>query len=124
MSDNRLSIQEGKGSRGTAHETDCIFRAGPDAGLLRRGEPVRGGWARRAAHGLGADFGGLPCLGPQGTLAHALRLHSGGGEQRRAVGFYRDPHEAQEVRTSQRPADQRFWETYKAYADRAERVCT
>lgn len=44
-------------------------------------------------------------------------------EQRRAVGFYRDPHEAQEVRTSQRPADQRFWAAYTAYADRAERIC-
>ncbi|MDZ7711097.1 MAG: hypothetical protein U5K36_14400 [Roseovarius sp.] len=45
-------------------------------------------------------------------------------DQRRAVGFYRDLHEAQEVRTSQRPADQRFWKVYKAYADRAERICT
>ncbi|MBC7131697.1 MAG: hypothetical protein H5U16_01145 [Roseovarius sp.] len=44
-------------------------------------------------------------------------------EQRRAVRFYRDPHEAQEVRTSQRPADQRFWTAYRAYADRAEAVC-
>lgn len=46
-----------------------------------------------------------------------------GAEQRRALGFYRDPHSAQEVRTSDRPADQRFWETYIAYAERAERVC-
>ncbi|MBE0453571.1 hypothetical protein [Roseovarius autotrophicus] len=44
-------------------------------------------------------------------------------EQRRAVGFYRDPHSAQEVRTSTRPADQRFWSAYKVYADRAEQVC-
>lgn len=46
-----------------------------------------------------------------------------GAEQRRAIGFYRDPHDAQEVRTSQRPTDQRFWAAYKAYADRAERIC-
>ncbi|MET4128906.1 hypothetical protein [Roseovarius sp. MBR-6] len=46
-----------------------------------------------------------------------------GAEQRRAVGFYRDPHQAQEVRTSQRPGDQRFWAAYKAYADRAEQIC-
>lgn len=44
-------------------------------------------------------------------------------EQRRAIGFYRDPHSAQEVRTSTRPADQRFWTAYKAYAERAEQVC-
>lgn len=46
-----------------------------------------------------------------------------GAEQRRAVGFYRDPHSAQEIRSSTRPADQRFWEAYSAYANRAERVC-
>lgn len=46
-----------------------------------------------------------------------------GAEQRRAVGFYSDPHSAQEVRTSTRLGDQRFWEAYTAYAERAERVC-
>jgi hypothetical protein len=46
-----------------------------------------------------------------------------GAEQRRAVGFYSDPHAAQEVRTSERPGDQRFWDAYMTYADRAERVC-
>jgi len=46
-----------------------------------------------------------------------------GAEQRRAVGFYKNPHEAQEIRQSDRPVDERFWRTYMEYADRAERIC-
>ena len=44
-------------------------------------------------------------------------------EQRRAVTFYSDPHSAQEIRQSDRPADERFWLAYKAYGERAERLC-
>jgi|SRR6056297_561714 len=46
-----------------------------------------------------------------------------GGDQRRAVGFYRDLQSAQDTRQSDRPRDERFWEAYTAYAERAERVC-
>jgi len=46
-----------------------------------------------------------------------------GRDQRRAVGFYRDLHSAQDTRQSDRPGDQRFWAAYTAYAERAERVC-
>ena len=46
-----------------------------------------------------------------------------GSEQRRAVRFYRDPQEAQDVRQSDRPGDERFWRSYKAYSERAERIC-
>ena len=46
-----------------------------------------------------------------------------GAQQTRAVGFYRDPHSAQVVRTSDRPADERFWETYSNYAQAAKRTC-
>jgi hypothetical protein len=45
------------------------------------------------------------------------------GEQRRAVRFFRDPHEAQVVRQSDRPRDEAFWPRYRAFADTAERVC-
>ncbi|MFU1476478.1 hypothetical protein ACM25N_01680 [Roseovarius sp. C7] len=45
-------------------------------------------------------------------------------QQARAVGFYRDPHSAQEVRTSDRPGDERFWETYASYAETAKRTCS
>jgi hypothetical protein len=46
-----------------------------------------------------------------------------GGEQRRAVRFFRDPHEAQVVRQSDRPRDEAFWPRYRAFADQAERIC-
>jgi hypothetical protein len=44
-------------------------------------------------------------------------------DQRRAVGFYGDLQSAQDTRQSDRPGDQRFWEAYTAYAERAERIC-
>lgn len=44
-------------------------------------------------------------------------------QQRRAVAFYNNPHRAQEVRQSDRVNDERFWEAYRAYGARAERLC-
>lgn len=46
-----------------------------------------------------------------------------GSQQRRAVRFYRDPQAAQDIRQSKRPGDERFWEAYSTYAQRAEQVC-
>lgn len=46
-----------------------------------------------------------------------------GGEQSRAVSFYRDPHSAQETRQSDLPADEAFWKTYTNYANTAQRIC-
>lgn len=44
-------------------------------------------------------------------------------DQRRAAQFFRDPHRAQEVRTSKREADSAFWRRYRAFASRAETLC-
>jgi len=44
-------------------------------------------------------------------------------EQRKAVGFYKDPHQAQVVRQSDRSSDEAFWKAYRAYGDQAKRVC-
>lgn len=44
-------------------------------------------------------------------------------EQRRAAGFFEDPHEAQETRQSDRAADENFWQRYRAFATRAESLC-
>ncbi|MCR9145595.1 MAG: hypothetical protein NXH74_00175 [Rhodobacteraceae bacterium] len=44
-------------------------------------------------------------------------------QQRRAVGFYRDPHSAQDVRQSDRAVDERFWKAYREYGDRATAQC-
>lgn len=46
-----------------------------------------------------------------------------GAQQRRAVGFYSDPHEAQVVRQSSNANDRSFWTDYRAFGTRAERVC-
>lgn len=46
------------------------------------------------------------------------------GDQRRAVGFYDDPHSAQEIRQSDRARDETFWKAYSNYGSEAARVCT
>jgi len=44
-------------------------------------------------------------------------------EQRKAARFFRDPHEAQEVRQSSRQSDRQFWDRYKAFGAAAETYC-
>ena len=45
------------------------------------------------------------------------------GQQRRAVAFYNDPHSAQVIRQSGNSNDERFWEAYSAYSERAKSIC-
>lgn len=44
-------------------------------------------------------------------------------DQRRAAQFFRDPHLAQEVRTSKRNGDSEFWRRYRHFASQAETLC-
>lgn len=44
-------------------------------------------------------------------------------DQRRAADFFKDPHRAQEVRTSKSNADNAFWSRYKNFASTAEAYC-
>ena len=44
-------------------------------------------------------------------------------DQRRAASFFRDPHEAQEVRMSKSDRDNAFWARYKRFASQAEAYC-
>ena len=44
-------------------------------------------------------------------------------DQRQAAQFFREPHRAQEVRTSKRDADNAFWARYRNFAAQAERLC-
>ncbi len=46
------------------------------------------------------------------------------GDQRKAARFFRDPHSAQEIRTSRSQRDKRFWQEYRAFGDRVEQVCS
>ncbi|MFD1883774.1 hypothetical protein [Paracoccus pacificus] len=44
-------------------------------------------------------------------------------DQRRAAGFFKEPHKAQEVRMSKSNADNAFWARYKNFANTAEAYC-
>ncbi|MDU8929869.1 hypothetical protein RXV86_20985 [Alisedimentitalea sp. MJ-SS2] len=44
-------------------------------------------------------------------------------DQRLAVTFYGDPHRAQVIRQSDDAGHERFWQTYKDYAQSAAAVC-
>ena len=58
-----------------------------------------------------------------GCIQYAANQTLTGSQQRRAVGFYADPHRAQEIRQSDRASDERFWRAYNEYADRARQLC-
>lgn len=45
-------------------------------------------------------------------------------DQRRGASFFKDPHQAQVVRQSDRSVDERFWLRWKAYSQTAARICT
>jgi len=44
-------------------------------------------------------------------------------DQRRGAGFFNNPGRAQEVRTSGRSMDERFWLRWKAFGDSATQIC-
>jgi phytoene dehydrogenase-like protein len=44
-------------------------------------------------------------------------------DQTRAAKFFQDPHQAQEVRQSDRRDDAAFWLRYRAFGDTAEAFC-
>lgn len=44
-------------------------------------------------------------------------------DQRRAAGFFADPHAAQETRMSDRRRDETFWDRYLVFGQTAEELC-
>ncbi|TNF23288.1 MAG: hypothetical protein EP318_00945 [Rhodobacteraceae bacterium] len=44
-------------------------------------------------------------------------------DQRLAARFFRDPHQAQEVRQSDRASHEAFWKRYKLFGAQAEAAC-
>lgn len=58
-----------------------------------------------------------------GCIQQAADLTLSRGDQKRAVGFFRDPHQAQVVRQSDRRADEEFWQRYKNFGATAEAYC-
>lgn len=46
------------------------------------------------------------------------------GDQRLAATFYANPQRGQDVRQSDNPSNEAFWQRYKLYASAAERSCS
>lgn len=44
-------------------------------------------------------------------------------DQRRAASFFKDPHQAQVTRQSDRRSDEKFWLRYKEYGQAAAALC-
>jgi hypothetical protein len=67
--------------------------------------------------GRGADPRLCTCI------QQAADLTLTGRDQTRAANFFRDPHQAQEIRQSDRRSDEAFWQRYRAFGDTAEAFC-
>lgn len=44
-------------------------------------------------------------------------------QQKKAARFFSDPHKAQQVRQSDRPSDEKLWQSYKAFSQKATKTC-
>lgn len=58
-----------------------------------------------------------------GCIQDAADLVLSHGDQKRAAQFFRDPHQAQVVRQSDRRRDSEFWKRYVSFGETAERYC-
>lgn len=58
-----------------------------------------------------------------GCVQQAADQTLSAADQRRAARFFADPQAAQDIRASDRPADDAFWDRYRAFADRARSLC-
>lgn len=56
-------------------------------------------------------------------IQQAADLTLTGRDQSRAAEFFRDPHQAQVVRQSDRSSDEDFWQRYRAFGQTAEAYC-
>ncbi|MDJ1006836.1 MAG: hypothetical protein QNJ13_03345 [Paracoccaceae bacterium] len=58
-----------------------------------------------------------------GCIQDAADLTLSSKDQRRAAGFFRDPHRAQAARQSDRRSDEVFWDRYQRFGETAETFC-
>ncbi|MEO0391125.1 MAG: hypothetical protein AAF218_09320 [Pseudomonadota bacterium] len=60
-----------------------------------------------------------------GCVQAVADMELSAADQRRGAGFFSDPHGLQEVRQSSQSiaANGRFWAAWKAYGERAKRLC-
>lgn len=58
-----------------------------------------------------------------GCIQDAADLTLSTRDQKTAAKFFRDPHKAQELRTSNRRSDEEFWQRYRSFGETAETFC-
>lgn len=59
-----------------------------------------------------------------GCIQQAADLTLDRSDQRMAAKFFRDPHQAQEVRQSSSRSHEAFWQRYKEFGSTAEAFCS
>ena len=82
--------------------------------------PAQSGVIERACNTAGRDAATPRLCSCIQDVANVTLRNS---DQRKAAGFFRDPHRAQEVRQSSRNSDRVFWDRYKAFGEAAEVYC-
>ncbi|SIO54446.1 hypothetical protein SAMN05444722_3364 [Rhodovulum sp. ES.010] len=82
--------------------------------------PAQAGPIERAC--LSSDRPGTS-RGLCGCIQNAADLTLTRGDQRQAARFFRDPHQAQVIRQSDRRRDADFWQRYKRFGDTAAAYC-
>lgn len=58
-----------------------------------------------------------------GCIQTVANQSMSGADQRKAARFFSSPQRAQDVKMSDRPSDDAFWDRYKVFAERSERSC-
>lgn len=58
-----------------------------------------------------------------GCIQYAANQTLSNSDQRRAAGFFKDPHESQVVRASKSARDNEFWARYRNFGAVAEGLC-
>lgn len=92
-----------------------------DRVIAMRAAPVAYGPISRACQQSGREGRSSKLCG---CIQAAADMTLTSSQQRRSVSFYSDPHLAQEIRQSDRPVDEEFWEAYANYGDLAEQLCS
>lgn len=93
----------------------------PDRIVAMRATPVAYGPISRACQQSGRKGRSSELCG---CIQAAADMTLSSSQQRRSISFYSNPHLAQEIRQSDRPADEKFWDAYVNYGKLAEQLCS
>lgn len=106
----------------------AVFLAGcgggprdPDRVVTMRATPVAYGPISKACLQSGREGRSRELCG---CIQAAADKTLSSSQQRRSIAFYSNPHLAQEIRQSDRPVDEQFWEAYVNYGRLAEQLCS